>query len=74
MEHLPDGDAERGDGVARGLHVGTTRYGPVADPGGAEVSFVPNWIEHSDPCGVNWTIRNPCSSAKSASSRQPSRS
>jgi hypothetical protein len=33
--------------------------------------FVPNWIEHAEPGGVNWTTRKPLSNGKSASSRQP---
>jgi hypothetical protein len=48
----------------------TTRYTSVAEPGGAVVTFAPNWIEHADPGGVNCTIRNPWSSSKSASNRQ----
>ena len=46
----------------------------MAEPGAADVIFDPNWIEQADPGGVNWTIRKPSPSAKSASSRQPSRS
>jgi hypothetical protein len=28
------------------------------------VSFVPNWIEHPEPGGVNWTTRTPLSKGK----------
>ena len=44
---------------------------PWAEPGAADVIFVPNWIEHPEPGGVNWTTRKPLSKAKSASSRHP---
>src|SRR6266478_1213875 len=44
----------------------------AAEPGAAVVIFVPNWTEHPDPGGVNWTTRNPLSKEKSASSLHPS--
>jgi hypothetical protein len=47
---------------------------PWAEPGAAEVMFVPNWTEHPEPGGVNWTTRKPLSKPKSASSRHPRRS
>jgi len=28
---------------------------PLAEPGAADVSAVPNCTEHPEPCGVNWT-------------------
>ena len=49
----------------------TTRYSPCAEPGGAEVFVVPNWIEHCEPGGVNCTPRKPLSNAKLASSLHP---
>src|SRR4051794_27874526 len=49
----------------------TIRYTFVAEPGGADVTFVPNWTEHAEPGGVNCTIRKRSPSAASASSRQP---
>jgi hypothetical protein len=33
----------------------TIRYS-LAEPGAADVRFVPNWTEHPEPCGVNWTM------------------
>ena len=50
----------------------TIRYRPWAEPGAADVMFVPNWIEHPEPGGVNWTTRKPLSKGKSASSLHPS--
>ena len=44
---------------------------PWKEPGRADVRFVPNWIEHPEPGGVNWIRRN-SSPATSASSRHPS--
>ncbi len=32
----------------------TIRY-PLPEPGAADVSFVPNWTEHPELGGVNWT-------------------
>ena len=49
----------------------TTRYSPLAGPGAADATFVPNMIEHPEPGGVNCTTRKSSSAAKSASSRQP---
>jgi hypothetical protein len=49
----------------------TIRYGPWAEPGAAEVMFVPNWTQHAEPGGVNRTTRKPLSKGKSASSRHP---
>ena len=43
-----------------------------AEPGAADVIFVPNCTEHPDPGGVNCTTRKPLSNGKSASSRHPS--
>jgi len=51
----------------------TIRYRPWAEPGAAEVIFVPNWTELPEPGGVNCTTRKPLSKEKSASSRHPSR-
>jgi hypothetical protein len=37
----------------------TIRNSFCADPGAADVRFVPNWIEHAEPGGVNWTMPEP---------------
>ena len=42
----------------------TTRYRPWAEPGAADVMFVPNWTEHPEPGGVNWTTRKPLSNGE----------
>src|ERR1700730_13154673 len=33
----------------------TTRYRPWAEPGLTDVMCVPNWTEHPEPGGANWT-------------------
>ena len=35
----------------------TTRYTLRAEPGAAGVRSVPNWMEQSEPGGVNWSKR-----------------
>ena len=42
------------------------------EPGSADVTPLPKWIEHGEPGGVNWTTRNVSPLTKSASSRHPS--
>src|ERR1043165_2829632 len=37
----------------------TIRYVLWAEPGEADVRFLPNWIEHDEPCGVNWNTPEP---------------
>ena len=33
---------------------GTTRQSPRAEPGAADVTPMPKWIEHDEPGGANW--------------------
>ena len=47
----------------------TIRYVLWAEPGAADVRFVPNWTEHAEPGGVNWTTPEP---GGVTSSRHPS--
>jgi len=61
-----------GEIVARRLDIGDDQVETLAEPGSAQVIFVPNWIEHPEPGGVNWTTRKPLSNGKSASSLHPS--
>ena len=70
MEDLRDRDTAAANASRAAWTSDTTRYTLVADPGAADVTFAPNWIEQAEPGGVNWTMRKPWSSAKSASSRQ----
>jgi hypothetical protein len=35
----------------------TIRYSPWAEPGAAEVTFLPKMTEHAEPGGVNWITR-----------------
>ena len=35
----------------------TTRYKPCAEPGAAEVTFLPKITEALEPGGVNWITR-----------------
>jgi hypothetical protein len=72
VEHIADRDTAGDEIVARRPMLETTRYRPWAEPGPADVMCVPNWTEHPEPGGVNWTTRKPLSKRKSASSRQPS--
>src|SRR6187397_74524 len=37
----------------------TTRYVLCAEPGVADVRFLPNWTEQAEPCGVNWNTPEP---------------
>jgi hypothetical protein len=41
----------------------TTRYA-IAEPGAADVSVAPNWTEHLEPCGVNWTMTGGVTSSR----------
>jgi hypothetical protein len=49
----------------------TLRYRLWDEPGASDAMFVPNWIEHPEPGGVNWTMRKSSPWAMSASSLQP---
>ena len=71
VEHLADLDAARGELVARGLDVGDDQVQALGRARRGRRESVPNWIEHPEPGGVNWTTRKSSPTAKSASSRQP---
>ena len=45
---------------------------PHYPPAAADVMFVPNWTEHHEPGGVNWTTRKPLLKGNSAPSLHPS--
>ena len=47
----------------------TIRNVPWAEPGSADVRFVPNWTEHPDPDGVNWTMPEPGGVTSSTATR-----
>ena len=72
MEHLTDLDTEGNELFASRFNMRNDQVRPWAEPGAAVVIFVPNWTEHPEPGGVNWTARNPLSNGKSASSLHPS--
>ena len=71
VEHLTDIDTAGNELVSCGLDVGHDQVEALGEPGAANVIFVPNWTEHPEPCGVNWTTRKPLSKGKSASSLHP---
>ena len=72
MEHLTDFDTACNELFASSFNIGNDQVETLGEPGVAVVIFVPNWTEHPEPGGVNWTTRNPLSNGKSASSRHPS--
>ena len=57
MEDLARVDTVADELVVRRLDVGDDEETLSAVPGAAEVRPMPNWIEHPEPGGVNWTIR-----------------
>src|SRR5258705_5232174 len=59
-------------GLRTPKRAGQVACGAERSRGVADVMFVPNWTEHPEPGGVNWTTRKPLSKWKSASSRHPS--
>ena len=72
VEHLADLDTEGDELVARSLRCRRrSGRGPGPSRARPSVMFVPNWTEHPEPGGVNWTTRKPLSKGKSASSLHP---
>ena len=56
---------------ARSPNVGNDQVHAYAEPGAADVTPVPNWIEHSEPGGVSWTMRKLSPAERSAPSLRP---